>query len=568
MIGRTPEDIAQLREILTRLDQLETASTSTETSESQSIVPSLDNFLDNSDFIYSDEAYNSSSYTDDDKVLAEWYARTQASTGAWTENTTSTESSDSIRGDDHSSPRTTVWDKDSGTVLYTGGQVLAGALPAIYANGGNYLVAQVQLLGVSGNTISDDLKLKASIFESTNNRIVRGEKPTLTLTKVGSHTGGTTTREYILEVQLPNGSKFYSDTVTPASVASTVNTDTVDSTDYLDISWDFVAGASRYTIYRRTPSESDTAWKQVDTITNGSTSTNDFGNNDLPEWTVPTFDDVVYMEYQKAIAYYDIPNGSLDVDQGVNIVSLGIRVPSTFVASSGEVQFLQLEIVQDDYTDTSSSEVSTEGVKMDRVGLSYTNGRWTPSARDKTILPTPIVPIDPPVGGSGGGGDNPPTGGGQDTCVSTSSMVLMWNPTGDHYEVPAGHVVLGDQVVSVCPVTGKLQPSIVREVIRGYSTLNHRFQVKGYRPLMASFNHRMIADMDDFEKGTLIPDLPSVLVRNGKMVVTEDGFTVTSVTSRLAVVTYRLQKNRRNYIANNYVCHNFKRDPEEGGGVV
>lgn len=611
------------------------------------IIPAMVNFLDNSDCIFSDEAYNATAYADDEDVMAQWYGRTQATASSWVENAVGAESTESLRRSAHGSGARTgfEWYDTEGSVLLTGGYRLGSRLAAKYATAGNYMAARMQVSrrsvsftfvaadvntgtnkitenahGLANNTrvrlstdgtlpaplavdtdyyiinagandfelsiteggsavditdtgsggathtvdprISTSIRAKVSIWDNTDNRILRGVKPTLTSRKSGSHSGGTVTRRYILEVVMPDGRTFYSDassfTTNQNQVTNSVSPVNVDSDDFVTVSWSTVTGSARYRVYRQTPAEADTNWYLVATITNGSTSARDFGGSGGGTWAVPSFDNE-FKEYQLAEAFYDEVGELLETADDINEISLGIQIPYNFTPNGN--QFFQVEFLKNDYTATTTADIPTDSMRLDRFGLSYTNGRWVASARDMTILATPTgTPNPPPTGGGGGG--NPPSGGGENTCVREDVEVLMWHPQGQHYWMPANQVVIGDRLVSWDGE--ELVPSTVYKVIRGVSRKNFLVYADG-EELPCSFSHRAITDFDDFKAGTRVTlDLEQVLMYNetDQSMTVQVVDSVQTVDDVWTVITFRLSNGRRNYIARRFFGHNEK--PEGG----
>lgn len=557
----------QLRELDRRLrtlsDAVDAASAQQDITETiAEVVPSMVNFADNTDFIFSDEAYNVgtgyTAYTDDEDVLANWYQRAQSETDAWEENSSGTEApNDSIRSAAHGSGARTrvIWDTTEGSLKFSGGRRLGTRLYTKHANQGNYMAVRCQL-SLVGAVPTSDIKLKASIWDNSDNRILRGTKPSLSLTKI-LHTGAgdeTVTREFILEVQMPDGRRFYSDTVTPASIINTVSPISVSTTRAVTIEWDSIIGASRYRVYRRTPAATDTAWYLVGTITNGTTIVYDYGGSGGGTWVIPSFtpDD---SEYQYAQAFYDNIGELLTTVDNIQEISLAIQIPTGFAANGN--QFLQLEFVKSDYTNTTTAEVDSESIRGDRIGLSYTNGRWAQSARDFQRTNVPITVTPPPTGG--GNPDNPPAGGGIIGCVEEHTPILIWNDSGNHYYIPANEVVIGDRLVSWDTKLEIFAPTKVNKIINGMSTVNHRLYADEYE-LPCSFSHRLITSFKDFEKGTRVKFVEKTLIykKEKKGLVLVEIESKETIKLLWKVITFTLSKHRKNYIANGFLCHNEK----------
>jgi hypothetical protein len=566
--------IEQLRELNSRIDTMqrdvENLSRITTSTSASEVIPALVNFADDTDFIYSDKTYNVNSttyltYTDDENVLANWYGRTQATALVpWIENTTGLESTESIRASSHGSGVRTgfQWNKSEGTLILTGGYRVGTRLHLKSANAGNYFAARLQISRVLGKAApTESVKLKVSLWDNTDNIILRGTYPPLTSTKIG-HTGAgdeTVTRQYILEVQMPDGRKFYSNTASFSTganqVVNSVPVTSVNSTKFVNVSWPSVVGSSRYRVYRRTPSESDTNWYLVGTVTNGGTQTSDFGGTGAGVWTVPSFD-TDHLEFQIAEAYYDDVGELLQTEDEIQEISVGLRIPFNFVPKGN--QFLQLEFVKEDYTASTTTEVAADSIRIDRVGLCYTNGQWCPSSRDVAVGAGLVV--NPPP--SGGGGDiiNPPSGGGHDHCVEESTLILVWSDDLNHYYVKAKELAYGDKLVTWDYEKKQFAPSKITKVINGISMTNHVLNTQEYE-LVCSFSHRLITHWNDFLVGTPAKNLGEktiTLVDNELIEADILGHEILKMT--LNVITFRL-KPHRNYIANGFLCHNYKPPP-------
>lgn len=558
----------QLRELNARTTELATTVANQgelTIDEITDIVPALVNFLDNSDFIYADEAYNTSAYADDEDVLAQWYGRTQATASSYTENTSGVESGESIRRSAHTSgARAGVeWDDSTGSVLMTGGYRLAGKMSGKFAGAGNYMAARFQISRPVGATaVPTDIIAKVSIWDNTDNKILEGDYPDLTSAKVGTHTGGVDTRQYILEVQLSGGRKFYSDTVNFVTgdnqVVNAVDFANVDNDDYVNVSWSTIVGAVRYRVYRRQTTGADNNWYLIGTITNGATSVNDFGGTGGGTWSVPAFDSD-NLEFQLADAYILDIGDLIQTENDIQEVSFGIRVPYNFTPNGN--QFLQIEFLKSDYTATTTTEIPADAIRIDRVGLCYTNGRWTASARDMSLVPAPTGTPSPPPSGGGGTPENPPTGGGTYCCVVPSTKILVWSNNGEHYELMAKELVVGDKLVSWDGE--KYVPAMITKIIPALSRAIKVLHADG-KELMSSFSHKLIANEEDWVNGTrigLLQDTVMVYDPDKPKKVTIDTIDDEFVTSK--VMTFELQKGKRIYISNGFLSHNRKSYEEE-----
>ena len=545
----TPE----LRELYKRLERAEEiikGSSVLDTAEN--IVPPMINFVDNSDFIFSNEAYNASSFTDDEDVLAQWYGRPQGTSSAYTENTAS-ESSLSIRSSAHGSGARTgfEWKTDTGTIALTGGYQLGSRLASKYATAGNYMICRLQVIRNTGATIADSLKLKVSIWDNTDRQILRGTTPELASTKIGGHSGGSVTRQYILEIQMPDGKRFFTDTTTftdpKNEITNTVATTSVDNNDYVSVALPNIVGAVRYSLYRRTPLETDTNWYLVDTVPKGTGTILDFGGGNIT-WTVPTLDND-NKEFALAEAFLDDISGEIPSENVPYEVIIPIIVPSTFIVNGD--QFLQIEFLREDYTDTDSTDISADGILIDKVGLSYTNGRWVASARDQTKLATPTTPTNPvPTGG--GGGINPDV----PVCIWVESNVLMWSDDRNHYLMPASSVIVGDRLVSWNGTN--FVPSRVRKIVKGISRFNYKLFADD-KEVICSFSHRVISHFNDFEKGTRVGDLDRhTLTYDNNSLKKSRIIGLETFHQVIDVVTFKMEKNLENYIAEGFVHHNSK----------
>lgn len=562
----TTEQLRELERRITGINhQIRQITNSSQTSEEAVVIPPMVNFADNTDFIFPESSYNSDGtpYLEWDNVLANWYVREQSEADSWEQNISGTEAiNDSIRNSSHGSGFRSgaIWDDSEGTVKLTGGYVLGSILKIKHAFAGNYMVVRCQISSVPELSISPNIKLRASIYDNTDNTIIKGSIPSLSLDRI-NHTGSETiTREYILEIQMPDGRKFYSNTTSPDSISNTESPILVNNTKAVSISWETVIGASRYRLYRRTPSETDTNWYLISTITNGSLSVFDFGGTNTNIWNVPSFtqDD---NEFQYGQGFYDNVGELLQSENEVREISIAIQVPFNFIPNGD--QFIQIEFLKEDYSSSDSDDIPSYGLRIDRVGLSYTNGRWTASARDLNVVASPITPNPPPTGG--GVGDNPPAGGGSDTCVEEHTMILMWSNSEKHYWIQAKDVVYGDKVVSWDFINKRLAPSKVTKIITGTSISNYRIHTSD-NEVETSFSHRYIEDWDDFESGTVVKYIEdAILGFDGTTIIEKNIIAKELLNNVIKVRTWNLYPYR-NYISGGLLSHNEKPMFGEVGG--
>lgn len=424
--------------------------------------------------------------------------------------------------------------------------------------------------------IKNGLRCKASIWQNGNGTvspaitqgICKGDKPVFTLSKVGTHTSGSTERQYILEVQLPDGRRFYSATTSlPADnkISSTVSTATVDSSNYVSVNWAKIAGASRYNVYRS--SDSGTTWYLIGTLPASSNNLLDYGGGNIT-FTPPVTFTTEQSDEQKAECIItdvtDVLDGTELVAHEVNGSILFPTIINNF-ADIGD-QFLQIEFLKGDSdTATTLADIPQYTLLLDKISLSYVYGRWHPSSRDQSLLPFKTVPTAPVIsGGNGDGTGTVPTGGGGGTtgdstgsrCVHELTNILVWSDDGNHFWMPAKSIVLGDRLVSWDGE--ELAPSKVRRIVNGISKMNYRIYADD-NELVCSFSHRLIENMDDFPHGTNVGKLDKTIVvyKDGDIFETAlQG--VESFASPMKVITFKMESGKENYVSNGILSHNAK----------
>jgi hypothetical protein len=475
-----------------------------------------------------------------------------------------------------------------GTAVYFPEPESGNALPpGVSANTGYHIyskttntfqIVQTESVGpgldLSGGTgsitmktrVKSGLTARVSLLENTGGEIFYGAKPTLTLQKIGSHTGGTTTRNYILEVQMPSGRRFYSNISSPATVTNTVATDSVDNDDYVSISWDKIVGASRYNVYRQSGSGD---WYLLGATNSSTNLIYDYGAGSIT-FTPPTFTSAKptdsQVEYMRAEAI--IENATNDVSTGELVtveLNSSIQFPTdvTNFADKGD-QLIQVEFFNSDGTNTTLKEIPLNSLLIDKVSLSYVYGRWHPSSRDQALTPDKVIPTAAIAsGGTGDGTGTAPSGGGGGTttgggnqCVHRNTPILMWSDDGQHFYMPASDIVLGDRLVSWDGE--KIVPSRVVKITPGISRMNYRIYA-GDNELVCSFSHRIIADFADFPKGTNVGrlDKTTVIYKDGTAQLAEiEG--LESFSGAMQVLTFKMEKGLENYVSAGIFSHNRK----------
>lgn len=391
-------------------------------------------------------------------------------------------------------------------------------------------------------TPASDLKLKISIWDNTDLAIKEGSDPTISGTKVGTHTGSVT-RDYILEVHMQDGSRFYSSSI---SVTNTDDVDVPSSSKYVNLTWTKIIGSARYKVYRRAGGGD---WFMIGS-TFDETLRDKGGYFGTGIATMPPSFDSRFKEHQRAETFFDDVGELLQTEDDIQELVVGLYMP-TLISTYGD-QYLQIEFVNSNYSTPDMSELDM--IAIDKVGLSYANGRWVPSARDISLIPTGIVVTPPPSGGGGGGTVG---GGGFDGCVEEGTPVLMWNPSGRHYWVYAYEVAVGDYLVAW---NGKeLAPSRVNKVIDGLSTANLILHLEDGASLKCTWSHSVVTGPDDFATGTGARKAQYLAVYKDGEVKSYPIVGTETQNSLWKVRTFRMDRTKRNFLTWGWIfSHNLK----------
>lgn len=378
-------------------------------------------------------------------------------------------------------------------------------------------------------------------------------------------------RYYILEAVMPDGRSFCTDTRVfvegENKISGTLPVDRTEPDDYVFVNWERIVGASRYNLYRSTNGERGPFYL-VSTVAATSTEALDSGGSGSAVFDLEKFD-TAKSEVQVAEAIVKNATSTIfnSEDKFVEL-SAAIQFPSIInnFDQTGE-QYLQIEFIKDSdtYTPTDLTDIPRKCLAINKVALSYSFGRWVQSARDQSIVGERTIPSAPPAVGDDLAGvtEVPVAGGGSvsggdptNQCVHEDTPILVWADAGDHYWLKAKEIVMGDKLVAWDGE--KLVPSKVQKITNGLSRMNYRL-LAGDNELVCSFSHKVIADMDDFPKGTNVGklDKTAVIYKEGAPhTVAIDG--LESIESLMRVITFKLEKGKENYVSAGIFSHNRK----------
>lgn len=362
------------------------------------LVPTVHNFIDNGDFNFSEEVYESTTYANDDQDCGRWYSRDNDAAGQWTEHTTTVQSGDALT---NNNTLPAYWDRTQGVAVLGGKKAIAQPLAKNVATPGSALYVTGQLRLKTGSTIDTELKLKASIWDNTGGIVKTVEATTFTITATPNVASpGAFSRQYILRVDT-NSTFFYSDVITPVTVNNQVSVDLIDNTNYVTVRWASFPEAVRYRLYRFDSEHAE--WHLIADIANAAVAFQDKGGRTGALFTPP-----VSNINLKAEAFLDNFAFSL-VDTEFRDILLTIRIPSAYqYSATTNKQWLRIEVVDDD----NNTVTIDDGVLLiDKVALGYTSGRWSYSAKDLQV-PAAFVSTSPPPSQPPGDSDPPPDDGG------------------------------------------------------------------------------------------------------------------------------------------------------------
>jgi hypothetical protein len=554
---RYTEDELRLR-IDSLQDKIESLTTTVEEvsesivepTETENPIPGMVNLADNTDFGFRDTDYISAVYSSPDSpdnVLALWYAISQSAGSTPVESTPSTESSQAIT----SGGSDVLWNKSAGTIGMSGGYYILTPLRKPYAYKGCQIVVRLELAKKAGATFGNNLRLRISLHDGTSgqNKIIEGQPFSANATRIGTDAG--VTRQYIIEVATPAGS-YYSDVAPPT--VGTVATATPDEANYVAVSWPSFPEQTSYRIWRKA-SDVSGGYRLIYEVFSGATSYKDKGG--IPSVQLGGTGAAPSQINPKALAVIDKIGEALT--ESLQSFLVTIQTPLTYDPSltTGK-QFLRIELVKSDNSNTSTSDVSSAGLVVDKVGLSYTNGRWTPSAHDQEVQAT-IQATNPPPPPPPGGGDTPPDpgGGGREGCVVGSTLVTVVALDGKREQIPISNVKRGMRVLSV-DSKGNLEVSLIINVFKKTTTKLYEFCTESGKSVVCSPTHPLLRYIgDESQKAFKIEDGTLLTYEEGDSKARVENISfIESWNVKTTVYSLELNNSSRTFITNGVVSHN------------
>lgn len=524
----------------------------TAVSAGSQLIPPIVNYARNSDFNYADGGnganggYRNTFYNgppNSKDVCAHWYARNAATATAFTENGAASDANALL----NDATKVSYWNLTGGYIQLGNNNGLACPLPKNLATPGINVYIRLQAALASGGSLTSTHKLKASIWDNTAGQLKTVESAPFNLTaaKVGAHTGGTTTRRYILRVDTAS-TFFYSQVSvagTSGEVLNTVPTASIDNNNYVSVSWSAFQEAQTYTLYRY---DSDTTlWHTIAIITNGALTFFDKGGNQGATITAPSQVNL------KAEAYVSNFGGSLS--NNFRDVLLTIRVPTLYnYGNTTDKQWLRLDIV--DFNNNYVT-ISDRVLLIDKVGVSYTSGRWTPAHYDQDVTAGPSS--GSPPASSGGGGTAPPSDGrGFIDCFLGDTNITCISPSGAQFQKPAYEVTVGDRLLTVAP-DGSAGASEVEFIHWGTTSLLYTLYTANGKIVRCSPSHPLLTGFAD------VTGKAARFFRNGDTVLTYAERAEESVIAHIEtieqtrrVLTFQLRE-QHTFITNGIVSHNL-----------
>lgn len=303
-------------------------------------------------------------------------------------------------------PDPTHWNKSAGLFELGGKRTLAHPLVKNIATPSALLYVRFQIKKNVFTSLPAGTALRVAVWDNTAAKLKLVESEPFDLTVTANHSSGAVTRKYILKVTTAS-TFFYSDVLTPSQVTNTVSVSTVSNSNYVDVDWQAFQEAIRYQLFRHDSEFNE--WRQIADITNNATAFRDTGGRSGAIFTPPVGN--VGLKAEAVIKNI----GNL---VGTNFTDLvvSIRVPSLYnYTATTDKQWLRIDLVASTYGDGLDNhyvDANPAALIIDRVGIGFTNGRWSYSAKDLVTTATIVSTAPPPVPIGGGDEGNPNEGGG------------------------------------------------------------------------------------------------------------------------------------------------------------
>jgi hypothetical protein len=510
-------------------------------------VPPIVNYIDNGDFVFEQEDYVAgTNYTDDHLDCATWYQRLNSSTGQVTEHTTT------VRSNDHISTNTGLqayWVKANGEISFGTAAAILSPLPKNLAFPASTIFCRMQVKKTnSGIVIPDNYRLRASIWDNTSGqqKVVEGAVFDISATPaVGAP--GSFTRQYILRVD-SSMDFFYSDVLTPVSVANQVSVSATDNVNFVTVSWQVFPEAVRYRLYRHDSEFNE--WRLIADIFNGANSFRDVGGRtgellNLPGANILPRAHALFVNF-----------GEFVTDQYKDVI-FNIFVPSNYnYALTTNKQWIRLDMVDENL---SFVTIPDEALLIDKFAVGYNNGRFTYSSRDLAAVASVVATTPPPVpvpggdDGDGGGSVPLPGGGeGQGRCVTPDTLIAVVENNLQSYK-QAKDVKVGDCLLNL---EGLL--SRVESVIKGYTSRLYIITTDKGKRIKCSPSHRLMSCLHGDEGREAhelkVGDWLWVKQRGAEEIVAIE---VLDLGEMVDVLTFKLE-GHRTYLSNDIFSHNLK----------
>lgn len=492
-------EIANIAELYRRVSELENriSNIAQDVMQNQNLqYASAVNLLNNSDFLYSESAYNNYMFMDSADVLAEWYTYVFQET-PFQLNTNLIESPRSIRSDVHPNPRVqAIWLKSRSAIGFGGlGRGVFHPISKPHIQLGNQIYYRFGLgvnkyeysfnLAIPSNTITigshvlqadDAIRFRGSNLPSNIDPTVTYYVVSVTTTdiQISTSIGGTPitvqpgdgTIYVVLDTNVELYVFLYSNLDSsvvisdpPDLFTSRVGASGSFVRQYI-VEFELLNGAT----FTTSTISFVTGQNQIFLATPANTySVTNYAIVSIPhipylrKWSLYRSDGSQWYYIgtfsRETVQYSDFGGGG---------ISLGSAPPFKAFSVEQKITVLKEELADTDAlldirgtlliptsVVTSMSDllfcIKTTNVKtnrlllLDRVLLSFGFGRWSPSSKDLTVTSTPPAPTNPPTTTGGGQPTFPPELPPSRSCIRSDMYVMT----------PVGRIRVGDLKIGV-----------------------------------------------------------------------------------------------------------------------